>query len=110
MEYSELMKKRTSSRAFAERQLTGEELDRILEAGMRAPVGSNRYGDLHLTVVEDREILRRLSEAALIGPIPSPLTLRKRSSPSTWSWITARRGGRPFCRCFGMNWSWYFPT
>lgn len=66
MDYFELIRRRTSSRRFTEEPLTGEELNRILEAGMRAPVGSNRYKDLHLTVVRDGKILQKLSEAALI--------------------------------------------
>lgn len=66
MDYFELMKRRVSSRKFTEEPVTAAELDRILAAGMRAPVGSNRYGDLHLTVVQDRELLGRLAEAAVI--------------------------------------------
>lgn len=66
MDYFELMQKRVSSRKFTKEPLTSAELDRILAAGMRAPVGSNRYGDLHLTVVQDRELLQQFSEAALV--------------------------------------------
>lgn len=66
MDYFELMKRRTSSRKFTEEQITEEELAKILDAGMRAPVGSNRYKDLHFTVVEDRDVLQKLAEAAVI--------------------------------------------
>ena len=66
MDYLELMKRRISSRKFTEAPITEEELGQILEAGMRAPVGSNRYGDLHLTVVRDKAILGKLAEAAVI--------------------------------------------
>ena len=66
MDYFELMKRRTSSRKFTEEQITEEELAKILDAGMRAPVGSNRYKDLHFTVVEDSDVLQKLAEAAVI--------------------------------------------
>ena len=66
MDYFELMKKRTSFRKFTDEPVTAEELSKILEAGMRAPVGSNRYGDVHLTVVRDKDLLQKLAEAAVI--------------------------------------------
>ena len=66
MDFFELMKRRTSSRKFTAEELTAEEIDQILNAGMRAPVGSNRYKDLHMTVVQDRMLLQKLSEAAVI--------------------------------------------
>ncbi len=66
MDYFELMNKRVSSRKFTEEPLTREELEQILAAGAKAPVGSNRYGDLHFTIVEDKEVLCKLAEASLI--------------------------------------------
>ncbi len=66
MDYIELLKRRTSSRKFTEKPLTDEEIRKILDAGALAPVGSNRYKDLHFTVVRDREILSKLAEASLI--------------------------------------------
>ena len=66
MDYFEIMQKRTSSRHFTEEHLTEEEIQKILDAGALAPVGSNRYHDLHLTVVTDRKILQTLAEASLI--------------------------------------------
>lgn len=66
MEFFELMNKRTSSRKFTEEPLAKKDLDRILQAGALAPVGSNRYQDLHFTVVQDKDVLKKLAEAALI--------------------------------------------
>ena len=66
MDYFELLKRRTSSRKFTDEPLTEEEIGRILEAGSYAPVGSNRYHDLHLTVVRNPEILKKLGDAARI--------------------------------------------
>jgi nitroreductase len=64
MDYTELLKHRASTRKFLEDQITEEELSVILLAANGAPVGSNLYRDIHVTVVQNREILDKLSEAA----------------------------------------------
>ena len=66
MDYFELMNKRISSRKFTGEPLTQEEIDQILRAGALAPVGSNRYQNLHMTVVTDKELLKTLAEASQI--------------------------------------------
>lgn len=66
MDFFELMNKRTSSRKFTDEPLTEAEINKILEAGTLAPVGSNRYNNLHLTVVTDKELLKTLAEASQI--------------------------------------------
>ena len=60
------MNKRISSRKFTDEPLSQEEIDQILKAGALAPVGSNRYQNLHMTVVTDKELLKTLAEASLI--------------------------------------------
>ena len=66
MSFDQLMKSRYSCRGFSEEPLTEEELKELIHAANGAPVGSARYMDLHLTVVKDREILNRLSEALFV--------------------------------------------
>lgn len=66
MEYFDLLNIRTSSHRFTDVPVSKEDLDRILQAGNHAPIGSNRYRDLHLTIVQDRQVLDRLAEAALV--------------------------------------------
>ena len=66
MDFFELMQKRTSSRKFTGEALTEEEINQILKAGALAPVGSNRYGNVHLTVVTDKALLKKLAEASQI--------------------------------------------
>jgi nitroreductase len=63
MDYLELLKHRKSVRKFLDRQLTEQDLSVILSAANGAPVGSNMYRDIHLTVVQNREILDKLSRA-----------------------------------------------
>jgi len=65
MDFFELLRYRKSIRAFAETEVSQDELAKILAAANAAPVGSNRYADVHLTVVNNRDILDKLSEAAV---------------------------------------------
>ena len=64
MDLDELLVLRQSTRKFQERQLADAEVEKILAAANRAPVGSNLYKDIHITVVQDRKILLALCEAA----------------------------------------------
>ncbi len=64
MDYFELLKTRHSVRRFTDEPVSDEEVRKIVLAANAAPVGSNLYCDLHLTVVRDRDVLHRLAEAA----------------------------------------------
>lgn len=66
MEFLELMKQRISDRKFTDEQITEEQLEKILAAGKRAPVGSNRYGNIHITVVRNQQVLQQLAQAACL--------------------------------------------
>lgn len=58
----EVMRKRSSARAYEEVKLTKEELDTILEAGLQAPTGMNRK-EIRFSVVNgDHPILNELDE------------------------------------------------
>jgi nitroreductase len=64
MDYIELLQHRASTRKFLEDQITEKELSVILSAANGAPIGSNLYRDIHLSVVQNRAILDKLSLAA----------------------------------------------
>ena len=64
MDFFDLLSHRRSTRKFAERDVPRELIDKIILAANAAPVGSNLYCDLHLTVVRDREVLHKIAEAA----------------------------------------------
>ena len=66
MDFTQLMEQRYSCREYTDEPLSAEELQELIEAANAAPVGSARYMDLHMTVVRDREILSRLSEALFV--------------------------------------------
>ena len=64
MDYVDLLSRRRSTRKFTEEQITQKALEDILIAANSAPIGSNRYKDIHITVVQNRGVLDKLSEAA----------------------------------------------
>lgn len=51
---------RKSTRSYTATPIPSESLDLILKAGMAAPVANARYDSLHLTVVQNEEILQDL--------------------------------------------------
>lgn len=64
MDFCELLNLRQSTRKFQPRRPSRDDIEKIIAAANRAPIGSNRYDDLHLTVMEDQQKLLYLCEAA----------------------------------------------
>lgn len=64
MELFDVINKRFSNRKFLEKQISNEDLDRILKAGMQAPVGRGRYEDMHITVIQDKNLLNEINKLA----------------------------------------------
>ncbi len=65
MDYFELLRYRKSTRKFRQDQISQDNLTAVLAAANSAPVGSNLYKDIHLTVVQSRDVLDKLSAAAV---------------------------------------------
>ncbi|RHR25596.1 hypothetical protein DWX43_17380 [Clostridium sp. AF19-22AC] len=64
METMKAIAKRKSTRAFdSEKQISKTELEAILAAGCAAPVGAGDYASLHLTVIQNKETLDKISKA-----------------------------------------------
>ena len=59
----EAIAKRYSCRSYKPEQISEEALEAILKAGMAAPVGSGAYDSLHITVVQDWDLLNEISDA-----------------------------------------------
>ena len=57
----EAIAKRKSTRAYAEKQVSEEDLKRILQAGAAAPVAMARYDSLHITVIRDESVIAKIN-------------------------------------------------
>ncbi len=53
---------RKSTRSFKNEQISENILDNILKAGMAAPVGSGQYDSLHLTVIQNEQLLNNIGD------------------------------------------------
>lgn len=65
METMKAIAKRKSTRDFKPDQISETALDTILNAGCAAPVGMRAYDTLQLTVVQDANLLKKLSDTAI---------------------------------------------
>ncbi len=63
MQTPETILKRKSVRDFKPDQISEKELDTILNAACAAPVGHGDYDSLRLTVIQNRELLNKISAA-----------------------------------------------
>lgn len=64
METTRAMLLRKSVRAYKPEQISEEVLDAVLQAGFKTPVASNKYDSLHITIVQNPEVLKRIMDAA----------------------------------------------
>ena len=63
METIKAISKRKSVRSYKQNQIPEEVLNIILNAGCSAAVASGKYETLHLTIVQDKRIIEKISDA-----------------------------------------------
>lgn len=61
METMKTIALRKSVRAYSDEQIAEEKIDTILAAGSAAPVGMARYDSLHIAVIQDKDIINKIS-------------------------------------------------
>lgn len=54
---------RKSVRSYTGEQITTEELEAILKSANAAPIGMGKYEDMHLTVIQNPEMLKKIDVA-----------------------------------------------
>ena len=59
----EAIAKRKSTRNYRPEQISEEQLQTILKAGFAAPVAMANYASLHITVVQNEELIAKINEA-----------------------------------------------
>lgn len=64
MDFTELLEIRKSVRSYTNQQVESDKLTRILKAANLAPVGRALYENVHLTVVENKELLALIDKKA----------------------------------------------
>lgn len=64
METIKTISLRKSVRSYKSKQIPEKALDMIIKSGFKAPAASGKYDSLHITVVQNPEILKQIAEAA----------------------------------------------
>jgi nitroreductase len=84
MDFFEVVSKRASVRSLQPAEIPDADLERILEAGRRAPSGSNRQ-PIEFIVVRDAEAIAQLSRAqACIADVGLVICVAAEPAKSTW--------------------------
>lgn len=60
MEVFSAIHRRKSIRSYTGEMISPEDLQQIILAGQAAPVGMSRYASIHITVIENQELLREI--------------------------------------------------
>jgi nitroreductase len=63
MEFEAVLRHRRSTRTFLDEPVPDDRLEAVLLAGANAPIGSNLFHDIHLTVLTDKSVMTALCEA-----------------------------------------------
>lgn len=76
MELTKVIAMRKSTRSYKKEQISNESLMNVINAGYAAPIGNGMYDTVHLTVIQNPDLLKRISNTAagLFGnPAADPL-------------------------------------
>ena len=60
----EAIAKRKSTRSYTDEMISEDALEKILKAGMSAPIGMGKYDSLHITVVQNDALIVRIFDEA----------------------------------------------
>ena len=92
----EAIAKRRSTRAYRSEQISGEELSAILAAADASPIAMAKYETLHITVVQDGQIIKRIND--LTSEMFSRMAGKKRDTDygaKTMIFVSASGEGLP---------------
>lgn len=64
MEFNKTLKTRKSTRGYKTKQITDEELSKVLYAAYAAPVGNGLYEDIHITVLQNSDLINRIVKSS----------------------------------------------
>lgn len=64
MELKDVILKRKSVRSYTGEQISDEELNEILQSANASPIGMARFNEIHLTVIQNKELLDEIDKNA----------------------------------------------
>lgn len=64
MEFDKVIENRVSTRAFLDKKIEREDLEKIVKAGVKAPVGKSLYENMAITVITSRNFIKEILDEA----------------------------------------------
>ncbi|MGO3018434.1 MAG: nitroreductase family protein [Anaerococcus sp.] len=62
MDLDKVLETRVSSRKFLDEKLTNEEIEKLIDAAKKSPIGHGAYDSVHLTVIRDKTLIEEMSK------------------------------------------------
>ena len=62
MDFYDVLSKRVSTRKFTDEKISGEDIKILLDAANKAPIAMGQYDSSRLTVIEDRDLIKEISQ------------------------------------------------
>lgn len=64
MDFDKVIDKRVSTRSFLDKEIKREDLENIVKAGVKAPVGRSLYENMAITVITNKDFINEILEEA----------------------------------------------
>ena len=62
MDFYDVLSKRVSTRKFTDEKISGEDIKILIDAANKAPIAMGQYDSSRLTVIEDRVLIKEISQ------------------------------------------------
>ena len=64
MDFDKVIETRVSTRSFLDKKIEKNDLEKIVKAGIKAPVGRSQYDNMAITVITNKEFIGEILEQA----------------------------------------------
>ena len=64
MDFDKVINTRVSTRKYIDKKIEKKDLEKIVEAGVKAPVGKSQYENMAITVITNKEFINEILEEA----------------------------------------------
>lgn len=61
MDFYEVLEKRVSTRQYTEEKISGGDIEKLIDAAYKAPIGMGAYDNCRLTVIKDKSLIKEIS-------------------------------------------------
>ena len=62
MDFYEVLGKRVSTRKFSDEKVSDKDIEKLIDAANKAPIGMGTYDECRLTVIRDKSLIKEISK------------------------------------------------